>query len=66
MPLAWQVERLAPALATAEPNPEYPWQDSVSGDVIVPAAFDFDAFSPNRPRMAKLIELLDSLLAIAS
>jgi hypothetical protein len=66
LPLARDVERLAPALAgRTSPNPEYPWQDSHSGDVLVPATFHFPMFSQRDMQMTKLMKLLDSLLEIA-
>lgn len=67
LPLAQDVENLAPALAGATgPNPEYPWQDTHTGDVLVPAAFDFPVFSRKGTQMARLVKLLDSLLQIAT
>jgi hypothetical protein len=40
MPLAYELQRMAPALAQNGPNPEYPWPHSVPQHA--PATFDFD------------------------
>jgi len=63
LPLADQIERLAPALAGArQPNPEYPWQPLVRGPVEVPVRFGFPQFNPRSQQMDKLDALLDKLL----
>lgn len=66
LPLARQVEELAPVLAgMARPNPEYPWKDLASGEIVVPVDFAFPQFSPKLPQMLKLTSLVENLLAIA-
>jgi len=40
LPLASEVENLAPTLAGEGPNPEYPWQDPL-GNFYVPAIYEF-------------------------
>lgn len=40
LPLAHEIERLAPALAQSGPNPEYPWQDK-SGSILAPVDYPF-------------------------
>jgi len=48
LPIAREIEVLAPALSQGGPNPEYPWADK-SGQVYVPADYEFP-----------LVELLQS------
>jgi len=40
LPLAQEIEKLAPALAQDGPNAEYPWMDP-SGSIHIPAFFQF-------------------------
>jgi len=40
LPLAYEIEHLAPALAQDGPNPEYPWLDK-SGQICVPVEYPF-------------------------
>ena len=40
LPLAYEIENMAPALARGAPNPEYPWQDP-QGSLQVPVNYDF-------------------------
>jgi hypothetical protein len=40
LPLAYEIENLAPSLAGDGPNPEYPWQDP-TGAFHAPATYDF-------------------------
>jgi hypothetical protein len=40
LPMAHEIEILAPALAQGGPNPEYPWADK-SGQIFVPADYSF-------------------------
>jgi hypothetical protein len=66
LPMADKIEDLAPAIAGAsQPNAEYPWRDSATGRIVVPASFDFRDFSPRKPQMVKLIGLLRHLLAMS-
>ena len=45
LPLAEQVQRLAPSYAGIRgPNPEYPWQAATHGAVTAPAEFDLPQF----------------------
>ncbi len=41
LPLAYQLERLAPTLANDGPNPEYPWPHANPQYAPVPFHFDF-------------------------
>ena len=43
LPLAYEIELLAPALAQSGPNPEYPWKDA-SGNVLAPGDYSFQLF----------------------
>ncbi len=66
LPLAEQVQRLAPSFAgTSQPNPEYPWFDRVAGEVIAPAEYDFHAMNPRSAKMIKLESLLNQLIRLA-
>ncbi len=40
LPLAHEIEILAPALSQGGPNPEYPWADK-SGRIYAPADYEF-------------------------
>ncbi len=40
LPLAAEIENLAPQLAKGGPNPEYPWKGS-TGNFYVPARYEF-------------------------
>jgi hypothetical protein len=40
LPLAYEIERLAPTLAQSGPNPEYPWKDA-SGNILAPTDYPF-------------------------
>ncbi len=42
LPLVYELERLAPALAYDGPNPEYPWPQNAPQ--YIPATFDFDVW----------------------
>lgn len=65
--LADQIERLAPSAAsTTQPNPEYPWRDQTTDEVVAPVDYDFPLFDPRDPRMIKFERLLDALVRIAS
>jgi hypothetical protein len=43
LPLAYELERLAPKLAREGPNPEYPWPHTAP--TCAPATFDFDIWT---------------------
>ena len=65
--MAARIERLAPAHAgLTQPNPEYPWQDPATGEVLVPADFAFSEFNPKSVRMQKLDGLIRALLHITT
>jgi hypothetical protein len=40
LPIACEIEILAPTLAQAGPNPEYPWLDN-TGQILVPIDYSF-------------------------
>lgn len=64
--VASKIEALAPALAgLTQPNPEYPWEDLNTHVIQVPARFSFPEFDPKRPKMAKIHQLVETLLHIA-
>jgi len=61
LPLAREIELLAPALAQGGPNPEYPWEDP-SGGVLAPADHSFPLMqrlqkTPQGIQMLKYIEI---------
>jgi hypothetical protein len=59
------VEKLAPALAgMTKPNPEYPWRDPSTGDIVVPAQYEFAEFDPKDPKMQKIAALIRALLRL--
>jgi hypothetical protein len=65
--LARQIQSLAPSIAhLTQPNPEYPWWDSATNDVKVPAEYDFSQFNPNSVKMIKLDSLVRDILRIAT
>ena len=62
LPIANQIERLAPALAQHGPNVEYPWQTH-SGDVKVPASYAFPVTADLRgPQGRKLLKFIKIVL----
>jgi hypothetical protein len=61
LPVAYQLERLAPDLAANGPNPEYPWPRELP--TIAPADYDFDAWTALKSAKGRnLINLIDELL----
>lgn len=60
LPLAYELERLAPALAGNGPNPEYPWPWKVPE--YVPARFHFDVWDQltNTGRGRQLMQVIQS------
>jgi len=62
LPLAEQIQRLAPALAADGPNAEYPWQDPATGQVMTPASYNFPVAQnlrgPNGHKLLRLIHIL--------
>jgi hypothetical protein len=62
LPVADQIERLAPALAHDGPNAEYPWE-TPSGEVKVPASYAFPVTEELKgPQGRKLLKLVDFIL----
>jgi len=62
LPVADQIERLAPALAQNGPNAEYPWE-TPSREVVVPASHDFPVADELKgPRGRKLLRLIVVIL----
>lgn len=62
-PIAFAIERLAPALARTGPNAEYPWQIPTRG-VVAPADYEFDATrAVGSPAGRKLLALLHTVVA---
>ncbi len=59
LPLAYALERLAPALAQDGPNPEYPWPQTAPR--FAPATFEFEVWSQltNTGRGRQLIQIID-------
>ena len=63
--LAASVEQLAPSAAGFDrANPEYPWRDKISSQVLAPIDFRFDAFDARNPQMIKLEALVGQLLIL--
>ena len=61
LPLAREIERLAPTGASDRPNPEYPWQrDEV---VVSPLSHSFPAVGWSTPAMAKFLTFLEKCLS---
>ena len=58
LPVAYAIERLAPALAHGGPNPEYPWETS-GGTIVAPAEHDFSvAEDVKKPQGRNLLKLV--------
>ena len=55
LPLADQIERLAPESSARQPNPEYPWQPIGGDDPIVPADHGFPEFDFRNRDMLRLL-----------
>jgi hypothetical protein len=65
--IAEQIERLAPSgVRLTEPNPEYPWMDPATAIVRAPCDYSFEAFGHQNWKVAKLSDLIDSLLRITA
>lgn len=61
LPLAYEIELLAPALARGGPNPEYPWKDA-SDSVFAPIDYAFPLIkqlqkTPQGTQLLKYIEI---------
>lgn len=62
LPVADDVERLAPAIARNRPNAEYPWR-SPQGAVVAPASHTFTLIRTlTEPRGLKLLDLVKLML----
>lgn len=62
LPIAHEIERLAPSLAQGGPNAEYPWKTRV-GYVAIPAKYTFPvAKQLMEPRGRKLLKLIPIVL----
>lgn len=61
LPIAVEIEELAPIGDRERPNPEYPWE--VRGDVIAPIDYDFKQLDLKSPRMLKMLRLIESCFA---
>ncbi|MCH8053971.1 MAG: hypothetical protein IH895_07925 [Planctomycetes bacterium] len=58
LPVAYDIERLAPALAHGGPNPEYPWETS-GGSIVTPAEHEFSvAADVRKPQGRNLLKLV--------
>ena len=64
LPIADQIERLAPSLAAAQPSPEYPWRLLGADTVNAPREYAFAEFDPKNAQIAKT-RLISQLLKIA-
>lgn len=63
LPLAREIERLAPVGGADRPNPEYPWEEH--GAVISPLHHHYPALGWQQPRMAKMLRFIDTCLSLA-
>lgn len=62
LPVAYEIERLAPSLANDGPNAEYPWKNP-TGQVIAPAACTFSVTKELRGvKGRKLLKLIAIIL----
>ena len=63
LPLAHQIEKLAPIGGGHRPNPEYPWEEH--GAVISPLNYDYRFLGWGQPRMAKMLHFIAKCLSFA-
>ncbi|MGQ9625938.1 MAG: hypothetical protein ACUVV0_03420 [Anaerolineae bacterium] len=62
LPIAYDIERLAPALAGGGPNAEYPWE-APSGTVNTPVSYGFPVSSTLKlPKGRNLLKLIKTTL----
>jgi len=47
------------------PNPEYPWIDYKTNQILTPIDFDFPEYSLHNPKMEKLNKLVKDLFQIS-
>jgi hypothetical protein len=57
LPIAYEIEKLAPKGNIDKPNPEYPWQ-TPQGQVIAPCEHIFAGLAPDLPPVRKLMRFL--------
>ncbi len=57
LPLAREIESLAPSGSFQKPNPEYPWE--LNNKVITPAEYDYPSLDFKSPRMVKMLRLIE-------
>ena len=63
LPIAREVERLAPASAgRGQANAEYPWHDAATSQVVAPVDHPFPVLTENLPAVRRLQFLIDRLL----
>lgn len=56
LPLAMEIENLAPTKDKPGPNPEYPWESNQG--VVCPAEYDFPTIRLETPNMVKMLGFL--------
>lgn len=62
LPIAYEIEQLAPALANGGPNAEYPWE-APPGTINVPASYEFPVNSTLQlPKGRNLLKLTKTTL----
>ncbi len=61
--MAGKIERLSPDQAgLTQPNPEYPWRDNATQQVLAPSDYSFPGFDPHDFKMIRIKKLVNSLL----
>jgi len=60
LPLAYEIELLAPSLAQKGPNPEYPWKE-IAGNILAPVEYSFPSVkrllqTPQGVQLLKYVE----------
>lgn len=63
LPIAQEIENLAPANVLNAPNPEYPWD--AGGVVTAPIEHAFVKLDLKNPKMIKIVEFLDRCFELA-
>jgi len=59
LPIAREIEQLAPRGTGQTPNPEYPWKTPVDNVIVAPCEHDFSFLEPRNPKMSRLLGFLD-------
>jgi len=63
LPLANQIEDLAPVGSVDQPNPEYPWEEK--GDILTPVEYRFsDDLDFKRPKMIKMLQFISACFRV--